>query len=350
MTASTVNWHQARSIAAEQAFRARVAQLGGEVLESQWLGSGKQHRVRCKNGHVNMQRPYNVLSGWGICRICAGRDRATAEAAFRARVAAFGGQVVGVYVNKDVPVDCVCRHGHPCSPRPATLRHGHGMCRACAGKDPVNAEVEFRRRVTELGGRVVGEWKGCDVPLACVCAVGHACHPMPTNVQRGQGICRTCVGQDSAASEAAFRARVAELGGEILEPEWLGSDKPHRIRCRHGHVGAPCPSSVQQGAGICRTCAGKTWDAFYVVVNPELRRLKFGITSGGPRRRLSDHRRAGYTEIRRALPGLLDAHALERNILATLRDAGIPPVQGWEYYHLDALPVVLAVADGWVGA
>jgi hypothetical protein len=88
----------------------------------------------------------------------------------------------------------------------------------------------------------------------------------------------------------------------------------------------------------------------YVVANPVLGRVKFGVTSGDPRGRLADHRRAGYTEIMRVCCDLPTAAVLERHVQTTLRDARIPPVQGREYYDLSALPVVLDVVDGWAPA
>ena len=86
---------------------------------------------------------------------------------------------------------------------------------------------------------------------------------------------------------------------------------------------------------------------FYVVTNPVRGRVKFGISSGDPRPRLGDHRRAGYTEEVRVLPDLVDVAALERHVLSTLRDAGIPATQGREYFDISVLALVLDVVDGW---
>jgi hypothetical protein len=80
---------------ADALFRARVADLGGEVLEPEWLGTRKPHRVRCGAGHEHATYPTNVLAGKGICRTCAHQGRSQeAEAAFRERVAELGGIVL----------------------------------------------------------------------------------------------------------------------------------------------------------------------------------------------------------------------------------------------------------------
>lgn len=179
------------------------------------------------------------------------------------------------------------------------------------------------------------------------CQAGHLSSPRPGDVHRGVGVCRACAGNDPVTAEIAFRVRIADLGGTVLEPTWLGSMKPHRVRCEAGHDCKPVPNSVQQGQGICRRCAGSVWDALYVVVNPVLHTLKFGITSGEPRPRLKAHRVAGYTRVEYLATGLPDTQApdLERAILATLRLAGERPVKGREYYNAHVLTLVMDVIE-----
>ncbi|MFE9855542.1 hypothetical protein [Streptomyces sp. NPDC005780] len=148
---------------------------------------------------------------------------------------------------------------------------------------------------------------------------------------------------------AAFRARVKELGGEVLEPAWLGNVTPHRVRCSKGHETTPAPSSVQQGNGICRKCAGKVWDVFYVVADEVHDTVKFGITSGDPRPRLKTHGRDGFERVIRLvenLPGDL-APRLERVVLTALRDARESPIRGAEYFPARTLGLILDLVDGW---
>ena len=103
-----------------------------------------------------------------------------------------------------------------------------------------------------------------------------------------------------------------------------------------------------QGHDVCRKCAHRDWDAFYVVTSPGA--VKFGCTSGDPRRRLYDHAAKGYTEVVRLLVGLpgLVAHDTELAIRAALDSAGERPLKGREYFGLSCLPLVLDVADAWL--
>jgi hypothetical protein len=280
-----------RSLAAEAAFRARLAYLDAELLESRWLGANTRHRVRCAAGHECTPRPSDIGQGWGICRVCARNDSAAAEAAFRARLA---------YLDAEL--------------------------------------LESR-------------WLGAHKAHRVRCGGGHECRPRPHDLQRGQGICRICARQDTATAEAEFRTRLEQLGATLLEP-YRGALKRHRVRCAAGHKCTPRPADVQQGDGICRYCAGKIWDAFYVVRNPDSSGVKFGITSGCPGPRLADHRRAGYRErvlVLEGLPGTA-APEIERAAIAALALAGVKPLRGREHFGGEALAVVLDIAAGYAAA
>lgn len=109
------------------------------------------------------------------------------------------------------------------------------------GRDPdrpraLLAEAVFRARLEELGATLLEPgWRGAMYPHRLLCAAGHECSQRPNRVQRGLGICRVCARQDPATAEAEFRARLAELGAELLEP-YRNSSTPHRVRCRAGQA------------------------------------------------------------------------------------------------------------------
>ena len=335
-------------------FRNRVTELGGEVLEPEWLGKDKPHRCRCAKGHECSPRPGNVQCGKGICRVCAGRDPAAAWSNFRQLVTELGGEVLEPeYLGAIKPHRCRCASGHECSPRPNSVQQGGGLCRTCAGQDPAAAWSNFRQQVTELGGEVLEpEWLGSGTPHRCRCASGHECSPRPAGVQQGRGMCLTCGGKDPAISRDAFYRQIAGLGGEVLESEWLGVGMPHRCRCANGHECNPRPSGVRAGQGICWRCRGWEPDVLYVTRNPATRCIKFGISQRDGRVRLGIHRRGGFTEVLHlftSLPEGLAAHT-EDKIKLALAMAGAEPVRGREYFSEDHLGLIENEIGNWVGA
>lgn len=339
---------QQKSIRSETEFRARLAELGVTLLDS-YLGSGEPHRAICSAGHDCAPRPSTVRVGHAPCRACARRDPKTAWASFRARVKELGGTVLEPeWLGIDAPHRVRCEQGHENHPRPGhVLNSGKGICRTCARQDPREAEARFRELVAEGGGTVLGTWVNNRTAVRIRCAAGHVCTSNPGSVFRGRGICRVCGGRDSEAAWAAFRARVQELGGTILEAHWKGSLTSHAVQCAEGHRTAVLPNMVQQGQGICRFCKGRAWDVFYVVQDDINDIIKFGVTSGNPRMRLGVHERDGFDHVVRLVEGLpgVVAPELERTIIAALRDAREAPVRGREYYRARALGLVLDLVD-----
>lgn len=343
-------------VAAIAKFRAGLDALGFVLLEEGWLGARQMHRVRCAAGHEIQVWPVSVAQGASRCGWCTGRGHYATETRFRIRVAELG--AIPLYdqwlgTNKRHHVRCA--NGHDCWPRPSNLRKGHGLCRACAqvAKVAERAEAAFHARLAELGATpLYGKWLGVRRKHHVRCTKGHDCYPEVQNVLAGNGVCRTCVGNDPAAAEAAFRNRLAELGAVPLFDQWRGNQYPHQVRCAAGHDCWPRPAGVQQGEGVCRKCRGKIWDAFYVVVQESEHRVKFGVTSGDARPRLADHRVAGYRTVARLVTGLPDrvAHEVEQAVRAALALAGEKPVRGREYFDASCLGLILDVADSWLAS
>lgn len=349
-----------RSEKAWQAFRDRVAELGGTVVEETWLGGPVRHRVQCSRGHEVLVWPRNLPRNRTLCRLCAPFDVAqkapsprslAAEAAFRARVSELGGVVLETkWLGSGKPHQIRCINGHLCMSRPNDVQQGSGICIVCTGRDTEKLWHAFKVRVAELGGVVLEDkWLGGDVPHRIRCAKGHEQAPWPRGVASGRGICRTCSGLDPRAAATAFWGHVEAQGGVVLEPKWLGDRRAHRVRCAKGHEGTIWPTNVQRGSSICHTCAGKTWDIFYIVVNDLEGHLKFGVTWRDAKRRLKEHADDGFDTVVRLLTSLPQALSLERDVKATLRLAGEAPVRGREYFQTRALATVLDVVDHYPG-
>ena len=271
---------------------------------------------------------------------------------FKVRVEAQGGKVLEPkWLGALKPHHLRCAQGHDCHPRPADVQHGVGICFACSGRDPATAEENFRAKLAEFGATLLEpKWRGKDTPHHVRCAQGHDCRPRPGSVRQGQGICWECylnnrVHPWSVSAEAAFKARLAEFGATLLEPKYINSKAPHHVRCAQGHDCWPAPCSLQNGRGVCGTCSRANADVFYVVTSA--RRVKPGITSGDPKDRLKAHRHDGFDTVELLLPGLpyLAAPELEKAVLKALWEAGYRPVRGREYFSIKAKPLVLRIVN-----
>jgi hypothetical protein len=273
-----------------------------------------------------------------------------AERKFRERLAIIGASPIYIeWQGINNPHAVTCEKGHQWFPRPNNLRRGHG-CRACTGHDPVEAERRFKGNLNKIGAEpLYKKWQGSVNGHKVRCINGHICYPAPANLSRGVGICTVCVDSDWRKAEIAFRKNLALLGAKPAYYKYEGKDKPHKVICSAGHECFPRPGNVRRGVGICAPCANKVWDTFYVTVNYGLGTIKFGITLGNSKRRISDHARAGYTVVERLLGNLPDniARNIEKVCLSTLRDAGWTPVRGREYFDIGALPTVLDIVDNY---
>lgn len=254
------------------------------------------------------------------------------------------------WLGTDVKHRVRCAEGHLCSPHPNNVIKGRGICRVCAGNDPADAERRTRDECNRQGGTFVGPYTGVHTPCPMICQEGHKCAPHPSNVIKGQGICRTCSGKDPADAERRTRGMVESQGHTFIGP-YVDSRTPCPMICREGHKCTPRPVHVLSGHGICRVCADQIHDAFYVVHNPVAGTLKFGVTSGNPKGRLSHHRCEGYTEVLRTFDALPDGEAkgLEDELILLMKLAGVTPVRGREYYPDTARNVVLGFVDDWLG-
>lgn len=276
-----------------------------------------------------------------------------AEANYRVKLAEFGATpLYTTWLGNNKRHQARCTNGHECAPIPSNLQNGQGVCRVCAGNDPATAEAKFLTVLANMGATpLYPAWLGVESPHRVRCAAGHERMPRPHGVLAGQGVCLVCAGKDPVTAEANFRARLAELGATPLyTTPWRGIDTRYLVRCKAGHECTPTPHYVQSGGGVCLACARKTWDAFYVVVNRSHSRVKFGITAGHGRRRLGDHRSAGYSDVVLLAIDQPDAAQIERAVIGALANAGVLPVKGREYFDVSALPLVLDVAAGWVTA
>lgn len=344
------------SVKAEQKFREQLEELGATLLEPGWLGANVPHRVRCANGHIASPYPGNMRRHrtGGVCVECSRindpRSR-NAESRFRRRLTELKAELLEtewVGTSHSYRVRCWC--GYETNTWPSGILAGGGFCLACNGLDPKGAEARFLARLAKDGATPLEPYRTARLPVKTICAAGHECFPTQENLKRGGGVCSACSGCDPKEAHRRFLERVAALGGEVLDTGWLGSNTKHRVVCANGHHCSITPNNLDYSS-LCKSCALRNPTVFYVVINRNRNRLKFGISSGNGSNRLGNHRKAGYETVVRLITEMDDSRTLESLVKSTLHDAGMEPIKGREYFDVSALALILDIVDNYtIGA
>lgn len=204
------------------------------------------------------------------------------------------------------------------------------------------SEIRYIEFLIKHGGKQNWEkWLGTQLPHQIICSNGHVISPNPTScISNGRIVCRYCAGQDTYIAEAKFIDILIKRNAVPMWIVWYGTHKKHTIECEFGHKTDVIPTNVIRGQGICRYCAHMFWNIFYIVHNPSSNIIKFGITSTNERSRLITHTSNGFTELLYLIRNI-DAKSLEDEIKILLDDNNYHPIIGYEYFNDNVLPLIL---------
>jgi len=155
--------------------------------------------------------------------------------------------------------------------------------------------------------------------------------------------------RDKPESATAKRRGILAL---YVRKSFGDSDDTYGYRRVHADLvawGVPA-GPEQQGQGICAICAGFEYDVVYVVRNPVMNCVKFGITNSEGKSRLRVHRGNGFTEVIRLETGLPDglAEIIEKKIRVALDMAGAKPLRGREYFSDEHIALIENEIENWV--
>jgi hypothetical protein len=252
---------------AERKFGEILAERG-EKIKGPYVNNRTPVECECAKGHKCFPHPSSVIQGQGTCRICANesssvnlaaqqeKKRKEGERKFVEIMAHRGEKIKGPYVNSHTPVECECAKGHKCNPRPdSVINKAQGICGICAGNDEEEAERACRETVRLQGGEVTGPYVNNKTPIQCICKNKHACSPTPSYLQTGGGMCRFCAPNNPEASESKFR-EFARLEHVTVVGPYVGAHQRVECLCAKNHVCHPVPSAVNKGGRICAACGG----------------------------------------------------------------------------------------------
>ena len=230
-------------------------QNGCTVVSKCYVDSKSFMDFLCVNKHPRTSTPKHFKQHPTNCKFCPKNASAITFNNFCKNIEELGGKVIGIYVGCHEGIECLCKNGHTCYPIPSNINKGQGMCKKCAGLCPIEAENNFIKNIEGLGGKVVGEYEGCHTPIKCLCKNNHVCYPIPSKIQQGQGMCKKCANICPEQAKENFVENIKNLGGKVVG-EYIDSNTKIECLCKENHTCFVRPDYIKQGHGMCKICVG----------------------------------------------------------------------------------------------
>lgn len=183
-----------------------VTSKSGKVISDRYEKMVNKMVFQCKNGHVWDTEARSILKGmW--CRYCHGNTREQGETNFRQRVAEKGGIILGTYEGNHKHVLVQCAEGHQWELMPCNLVNGK-WCPTCAYRHHGGGSTRFLRTLEERGGKLIGKYVNAQTPVQVQCDKGHIWDPKPYYIVIGNW-CPFCTG---SSGENAIASYLTEKG------------------------------------------------------------------------------------------------------------------------------------------
>lgn len=179
------------------------------------------------------------------------------------------------YVNNTTKMTFICPKNHTRNITPKEFKRKY-TCVKYAGLCTETAERNFRNNINEMGGIVLGKYKGNRVAVQCLCINNHICYPIPNNIKQGRRMCSGCPRYSSIEAERNFRNTIALSGGQVVG-NYVDTSTAVECLCSKNHTSYLVPNHIQQGNPICIPCSGhiKSYGELLVIEAIELLGLQY---------------------------------------------------------------------------
>lgn len=229
-----------------------------KVLSDTYINSKTAMMFECSIGHMRIASPATYVRNPLACSKCPTPSFIEAKLKFETLMTELGYIIIGEYKGCHVAVECLCEKNHKCHPIPSNVKKGQGICNKCLNRCPDQAATNFYNTIREnFHGIIIGEYINNSSPIECLCVNTHLCYPIPSSIQQGQGICKKCANRCSEQSAQNFYNTIEQkLKGKVLG-EYTKSNKSVACICINNHICFPTPNSIQQGEGMCPKCSSR---------------------------------------------------------------------------------------------
>jgi hypothetical protein len=212
--------------------RSLAREKGGECLSQAFLGMGKPHLFRCKNGHEWEKEPNQIRYVW--CRLCFLQKPRVYEKRdiefVRDLARKNGGECLSpVYLGMSKKHKFRCAARHEWEATAGSVRSGR-WCSRCSKHAPRNIEY-VQELAKDNGGICLTEtYSGMDGRYVFQCENGHEWSAVAAKIQIGQW-CPECYNDNKKCTIEDVHGFARKQGGECLEFEYKGLKGFYLFRC-----------------------------------------------------------------------------------------------------------------------
>ena len=213
-------------------------------------------KAYCGNPNHNFTlSPSDFLSTkWSWCKECSGCCPEAAERKFHEACAKQGAVAIGSYQNTHTPCAVRCKNNHIRMRHPSNVVLGFG-CDWCSGKCVDKNEEELRKLLTSINFVLLSPYINANTPLNLMCDKSHQINPRANDMFHKGTRCRICSGGTREQGLANLK-KVLNDRGEVLldEEEYVNNHTRIRIRCYQNHVYMGMPNNITGNGDGCAIC------------------------------------------------------------------------------------------------
>lgn len=234
----------------------RIAEeKGWELLSEEFISSKDKMLFVCPNRHevwivFSTFKDERHING---CRKCLGTCPEDTENKFVQKIKELGGIVIGKYISSEKRVHCCCKDKHDCYPTPSSVNKGTRICPTCDPNSSISAEARFIAKVAKFGGTILGKYIDASTKVPCICRKKHYCSITPNNLSRKKDLCVICAGLSKEVAKQKFINTMLNRG-YIIKGEYVNSGNYVLCTCNENHDFLVKPAEVQQKRGYCYEC------------------------------------------------------------------------------------------------
>lgn len=154
----------------------------------EYKGALTKIKIECDKGHEYETRPNDFKRGnrCPICS-CHSSNKQTKENAkdnFYNLIEKEGYEVIGEYEKTKVKVEVKCDKGHCYSVTPSDFKQGK-RCKICAGKDKKTAELDFIEKLEKENYKLLNKYSNNTTKVKVMCSEGHEYEVKPYAFKQG---------------------------------------------------------------------------------------------------------------------------------------------------------------------